>query len=72
MDFPYTYVAIYVGIMKHPSNIKLIYSEKATHLKKKIFHFGSTLGNVKKIGIFFSNFVTFSQFMNFKVDDHVS
>ena len=36
MDFPHTYVAIYVGIMKHPSNVKFIYSEKSTKLKKNL------------------------------------
>ena len=54
MDFPHTYVAIYVGIMKHPSNVKFIYSEKSTKLQKKIFLFGLTLlSNVKKSGSFF-------------------
>ena len=46
--------------------VKFIYSEKATKFDKNLPIDLKLLSNVKKIGIYFENFVAFSECLNFK------
>ena len=50
----------------YPSVLKFRYSEKATKCRKNLPIFLTLLGNVKYDGRFFSNFVAFSEYLNFK------
>ena len=56
---------IMIENLKKVLALKFRYSEKATTFEKNLPLFLTLLGNVKKIGRFFQNFVAFSEYLNF-------